>query len=75
MLGRLVRCALVAAASATVIVGLAAAAHATPVGPCADVPYVGVCIPASETPSPPPQHNLGDVYLPPDTSTGFQAVS
>jgi hypothetical protein len=64
--------ALAATASATVSLGLA---HATPVGPCADVPYVGVCVPASEQPSPPTQNNLGELYLPPDTSAGFQAVS
>ena len=67
--------ALAAIASATVALGLAAPALATPVGPCADVPFVGVCVPISEQPSPPTQHNLGEVVIPPNTSNGVQAVS
>ena len=67
--------ALVAIASATVALGLAAPAPAAPVGPCADVPFVGVCVPISEQPSPPTQQNLGEVVLPPNTSNGVQAVS
>jgi hypothetical protein len=64
--------ALVAIASATVVGGLTATAHAAPVGPCAEVPFVGVCVPASEQPSPPTQHNLGEVALPPDAGSGMQ---
>jgi hypothetical protein len=64
-----------AIASATIALVLAAAAHAAPVGPCAEVPYVGVCVPASEQPSPPTQHNLGEVALPPDTGNSIQTVN
>ncbi|HKH51396.1 MAG TPA: hypothetical protein VKA77_06320 [Mycobacterium sp.] len=67
--------ALAAIAGATATLGLAAVVHATPVGPCADVPYVGVCVPISEQPSPPTQHNLGEVFLPSDTGSGIQTVS
>lgn len=56
----------------TITFALATTAGATPQGPCADVPYVGVCIPVSEQLSPPTQHNLGEVTLPPDTSSGHQ---
>ena len=76
MTGRkLIISALAAIASATVAVGLTATAHAAPVGPCAEVPYVGVCVPANEQPSPPTQHNLGEVVLPPDTGSGMQFVN
>jgi hypothetical protein len=64
--------ALAAIAGTTVAVCLAATAHAAPVGPCAEVPYVGVCVPASEQPSPPTQHNLGEIALPPDAGSGMQ---
>ncbi|MGX9789611.1 hypothetical protein [Mycobacterium sp. MMS18-G62] len=67
--------ALATAASATAFLGLAATADATPVGPCADVPYVGVCVPASEQPSPPTQHSLGEVAVPSDGSTGLNVVN
>jgi hypothetical protein len=70
-----VSAALAAIASATAALTLSAAAHATPVGPCADVPFVGVCVPISEQPSPPTQHNLGEVALPPDTSSGVQVIN
>jgi len=76
MTGRkLVIRALAAIAGATAALGLAAAVHASPAGPCADVPYVGVCVPISEQPSSPTQHNLGEVVLPPDTSSGTQIVN
>ena len=64
--------ALAAIASATVVDGLTATAHAAPIGPCAEVPFIGVCVPASEQPSPPTQHNLGEVALPPDAGSGMQ---
>ena len=64
---------LAAIASATVAVGLAAATHAAPIGPCAEVPYVGVCVPASEQPAP-PQQSHADVSIP-DANNGFQAVN
>jgi hypothetical protein len=67
--------ALAAIASTTIAVALITPAHASPVGPCAEVPSVGVCVPASEQPSPPTQHNLGEVVLPPDASSGMQFVN
>jgi hypothetical protein len=66
---------LAAIASATIALILAASAHASPVGPCAEVPYVGVCVPIGEQPPPPTQHNFGEVALPPDTSGGSHAVN
>ncbi len=67
--------ALAAIASATVAVGLAAAANAAPVGPCADVPSIGVCVPASQQPSPPPQQSPAKRCSPPDTSSGMHFVN
>jgi hypothetical protein len=67
--------ALAATAGATATLAFTAAVHATPTGPCADVPYVGVCVPISEQPSPPTQHSYGEVVLAPDTSSGSQAFS
>jgi hypothetical protein len=64
--------ALAAIASAAVVGGLTATAYAAPIGPCAEVPFIGVCVPASEQPSPPTQHNLGEVALPPDAGSGMQ---
>jgi hypothetical protein len=66
---------LAAIASAPIALILAASAHASPVGPCAEVPYVGVCVPIGEQPPPPTQHNFGEVALPPDTSGGSHAVN
>jgi hypothetical protein len=69
------RCAL-AAASAGLSIALAPGAAATPVGPCAEVPYVGVCVPVSEQPSPPTQHTFGDVIVAPTPGgIGIQTVS
>jgi hypothetical protein len=67
--------ALAAIASSTVALALITPANAAPVGPCAEVPFVGVCVPASEHPTPPPQHNLGEVALPPDSSSGVPFVN
>lgn len=67
--------ALTATAGATATLAFAAAVHATPTGPCADVPYVGVCVPISEQPSPPTQHSFGEVVLAPDASSGIQAIN
>jgi hypothetical protein len=64
--------ALAAIASTTVALAPITPAHAAPVGPCAEVPFVGVCVPASEQPSPPTQHNLGEIALPPDAGNGMQ---
>jgi len=65
-----IRIALAAAASATVALGLSSAAAAAPVGPCADVPYVGVCVPVSEQPSAPSQQSMGEVVVAPGANTG-----
>jgi len=65
--------ALAAIASATTLC-LPAAAHAVPVGPCAEVPYVGVCVPPSEQPTP-PQQSLGETGFVPDTSGGIRVVN
>jgi hypothetical protein len=76
MTGRkLITPTLAAIASMTVALALITPAHAAPVGPCAEVPSVGVCVPASEQQSPPTQHNLGEVVLPPDASSGTQFVN
>ena len=72
---RLIIPALAAIASTTVAVALITPAYAAPIGPCAEVPSIGVCVPASEQPSPPTQHNLGEVALPPDASSGAQFVN
>jgi hypothetical protein len=66
--------ALAAIASATVSVGLTATANATPVGPCAEVPYIGVCVPASEHPSP-PQQSSGETAFIPDSTGGTPFVN
>jgi hypothetical protein len=66
--------ALAAIASATVAVGLTATANATPVGPCAEVPYIGVCVPASEHPSP-PQQSSGETAFIPDSTGGTPFVN
>ena len=65
--------ALAAIASATVLYG-PATAHADPIGPCADVPYVGVCVPPSQQ-SPPPQQSLGENSFIPDTTSGIHVVN
>ena len=65
--------ALAAIASATAL-AMPAAAHAVPVGPCADVPYIGVCVPPSEQPTP-PQQSLGETVFVPDTSSGIPVVN
>jgi hypothetical protein len=61
--------ALAAIAGTTVAVVLITPANATPVGPCAEVPFVGVCVPASEQPSP-PQQSHPDAFIP--DSSGMQ---
>jgi hypothetical protein len=67
--------ALAAIASATVAVGLGPIANAAPVGPCVEVPYVGVCVPVSEQPAPPPQQSLGEVAVPSNGGSGINFVN
>jgi hypothetical protein len=66
--------ALAAIASATVPLGLIPIANAVPIGPCADVPFVGVCVPASEQPTP-PQQSSGETAFIPDGTSGIHVVS
>jgi hypothetical protein len=75
MTGRkLITPALAVIASATVVVGSTAVAHAAPIGPCAEVPYIGVCVPASGQPTP-PQQSTGETAFIPDTSSGVHVVN
>jgi len=67
--------ALAAIASATVAVGLTGTANAAPVGPCAEVPYIGVCVPASEHPAPPPQQSSGETAFIPNNTGGTPFVN
>jgi hypothetical protein len=66
--------ALAAIASAAVPLGLIPIANAAPIGPCADVPFVGVCVPASEQPTP-PQQSSGETAFVPDSTSGIHVVS
>lgn len=65
--------ALAAITSATALC-LPAAAHAVPIGPCAEVPYIGVCVPPSGQPSP-PQQSSGETAFIPDTSSGIHVFN
>ena len=64
---------LAAIASATVLYG-PATAHADPIGPCAEVPYVGVCVPPSQQPTP-PQQSLGENSFIPDITSGIHVFN
>jgi|RhiMethySRZTD1v2_1073278.scaffolds.fasta_scaffold4295381_1 hypothetical protein len=74
MPGLTVRCTSAAAAASAAALLFAATGSANPGGPCLDVPFVGVCTPLSESPTPPPQPNAGDVFLP-DTTSGIHLVN
>ncbi len=63
-----------AATASAIALGLAAPAHAVPVGPCAEVPYIGVCVPPSEHPSP-PQQSSGETAFIPDSTSGIPFVN
>ena len=65
--------ALAAIAGATTL-AMPAVVTAVPIGPCADVPYVGVCVPPSEQPAP-PQQSLGENAFVPDSSSGIHVVN
>jgi hypothetical protein len=66
--------ALAVIACATVPLGLIPISNAAPIGPCADVPFVGVCVPASEQPTP-PQQSSGETAFIPDGTSGIHVVS
>lgn len=66
--------ALAAIACATVPLSLIPIANAAPIGPCADVPFVGVCVPASEQPTP-PQQSSGETAFIPDSTSGIHVVN
>jgi hypothetical protein len=66
---------LIIAATAAAALGLAAPAAANPAGPCQELLYAGVCAPVDEQTSPPAQQSMGDVILPPNTSTGIQGIN
>lgn len=48
-------------AAAALALGLSAPAVASPRGPCAEVTYVGVCVPINDRTSTPPRHSHGEV--------------
>jgi hypothetical protein len=64
----IVSAALAAIASAATALALSAPTPAAPVGPCAEVPYVGVCVPPSGQPSP-SQQSTGETAFIPDTTS------
>ena len=64
---------LAAIASATVLCG-PPTAHAVPIGPCAEVPYVGVCVPPTPQPTP-PQQSLGENSFIPDITSGIHVFN
>jgi len=63
-----------AAVASAISLWLSAAANSEPVGPCAEVPFIGVCVPASQQPTP-PQQSLGETPFVPDTSAGANIVN
>jgi len=63
-----------AATASAIALGLAAAANAVPVGPCAEVPYIGVCVPASEHPTP-PQQSSGETAFVQDSTGSIPFVN
>jgi hypothetical protein len=72
---KLILPALAAMASVPGVLGVIPVANAVPIGPCADVPYVGVCVPPSEQPTPPPQQSLGETAFIPDTTSAIHVVN
>lgn len=64
MLGLIVRSMLSAIAVAATALGFAATAPATPQGPCADVPFVGVCTPWRDAPRGASSNSRFDPTLP-----------
>jgi hypothetical protein len=69
------RSALAAIAIAAAALGSAATVSAAPAGgPCADVPYVGVCVPLRDEPGTPSEQGMSDVLVLP-VGNGFHAVN
>ena len=66
MPGLTIRSAFAAIAIAAAALGSAATVTAAPVGPCENVPYVGVCEPLRDGPRPssPSQQGMADIVLP-----------
>lgn len=60
----------VTVASAAMALGLSAPAAAKPMGPCAEITYVGVCVPISERATTPPRQSRPDVPVLPQGSGG-----
>jgi len=53
---------------------LSAPAIATPISPCEEVVYVGVCIPVGGHQSPPVSHPHAEFSVTPDTSSNANAI-
>jgi hypothetical protein len=64
MRGFTFRSALAAMAIAAAVLGSAGTASASPSGPCADVPYVGVCEPVRSGQTDQPRQSMGEVVVP-----------
>ena len=73
MRGFTIRYALAVAAIAAAALGSAATATASPTGPCADVPYVGVCEPVRGGQHSDSQQSMGEVVIP-GASNDLQSV-
>jgi hypothetical protein len=62
-------------ASVAVALVLSATAAASPTGPCAEVPYVGVCVPVGGAQPTPAQQNHDDYAVTPVTDGGVNAIN
>jgi hypothetical protein len=63
MRGLTIRSGLAALALVAAALSSVATATAAPLGPCADVTYVGVCEPLREQPQMPSQQGMGEVLF------------
>lgn len=70
----MIRRALVAVASAAGVLALCAPASATPVGPCEEVTYVGVCVPVGGEQGPAVQQPRSESAITPDSSSNADAI-